>query len=82
MVDMGDIGAGVGGILGATMVAGVGLAAAGAVIRGVENMNNSVNSPNTRRRKTTRKVKRASSVDRINKNMAPSAKKVKKLVYG
>ena len=84
MADFGDMGAGIGGVIGATMMAGVGIAAAGAVIRSVENMGNSINAPaaTTRRRKTTRKTKRVSSVDKMNKGMAPGAKKVKKMVFG
>ena len=84
MADFGDMGAGIGGVIGATMMAGVGIAAAGAVIRSVENMGNSINAPaaTTRRRKTARKTKRVSSVDKLNKGMAPGAKKVKKMVFG
>ena len=85
MADMGDIGAGAAGILGGVVLAGVAVAGAGAVIRSVENMSNSINAPaaTQRRRKTVRKVKRTSpSLGKMNKNMAPGAKKVNKMVFG
>lgn len=87
MADMGDIGSGAAGMIGGVMLAGIGIAAAGAVIRSVENMGNSINQPaTTRRRSTTRKVKRASPSGnmavKMDRGMKKGKSKVDKMVFG
>jgi hypothetical protein len=63
------------------MVAGVGLAGAGVVLRSVENMSNSMNG--TPRRKVRRKVKRSGSVvSSMDNRMKKGKSKVNKMVFG